>query len=49
MITPSFDHQAIEWINESWEEMESYWNNLGEDKELDLIKWMHRFTNEIIF
>jgi hypothetical protein len=29
--------------------MEIYWNNLGEDYELDLIKWMSRFTNEIIF
>jgi hypothetical protein len=29
--------------------MESYWNNLGEDYELDLIKWMRRFTNEMIF
>ncbi|GET03262.1 cytochrome P450 [Rhizophagus clarus] len=25
------------------------WNNLGEDYELDLIKWMHRFANEMNF
>jgi hypothetical protein len=49
ILTPSFNHQAIEWTNELWEEMESYWNNLGENRELDLIKWMRRFTNEIIF
>jgi cytochrome P450 len=49
MMTPSFNHQAIEWTIELWKEMESYWNNLGEDRELDLIKWMHRFTNDIIF
>jgi hypothetical protein len=29
--------------------MESYWNNLGEDHELDLIKWLRRFANEMIF
>ncbi|PKB92693.1 hypothetical protein RhiirA5_443748, partial [Rhizophagus irregularis] len=40
LMTPSFNYQAIEWTNELWNEMESYWNNLGEDYELDLIKWM---------
>jgi hypothetical protein len=49
MMIPSFNHQAIEWTNELWLEMESYWNNLGEDYELDLLKCMHRFTNEMIF
>ncbi|GBC04538.1 hypothetical protein RclHR1_05720011 [Rhizophagus clarus] len=49
MMTPSFNHQAINWTNELWLEMESYWNNLGENRELDLLKWMHRFTNEMIF
>ncbi|GBB96101.1 hypothetical protein RclHR1_26820001 [Rhizophagus clarus] len=49
LMTPSFNHLAVEWTNELWNEMESYWNNLGEDYELDLIKWMRRFTNEIIF
>ncbi|RIA80974.1 cytochrome P450 [Glomus cerebriforme] len=49
MMTPSFNHQAVEWTNELWVEMESYWNNLGEDHELNLIKWMHRFSNEMIF
>jgi hypothetical protein len=49
IMTPSFNYQAIEWTNELWNEMESYWNNLGEDYELDLIKWMRRFTNEMIF
>ncbi|RIA79650.1 cytochrome P450 [Glomus cerebriforme] len=49
MMAPSFNYQAIEWTNELWNEMESYWNNLGENQELDLIKWMHRFTNEMIF
>ena len=49
MMTPSFNYQAIEWTNELWNEMESYWNELGENHELNLIKWMHRFTNEIIF
>ncbi|CAG8747785.1 28214_t:CDS:2, partial [Racocetra persica] len=49
MLTPSFDNQAIEWTNELWKEMESYWNKLDENHELDLTKWMHRFTNEIIF
>jgi len=29
--------------------MESYWNNLGNDHELNLIKWINRFENEIIF
>ncbi|CAB5359944.1 unnamed protein product [Rhizophagus irregularis] len=29
--------------------MESYWVDLGENYELDLSRWMHRFTNEIIF
>ncbi|GET03227.1 cytochrome P450 [Rhizophagus clarus] len=49
MMSPSFNYQAIKWTNELWNEMESYWNNLGEDYELDLIKWIRRFTNEIIF
>ena len=49
MMTPSFNHQNIQWAGELWEEMESYWNNLGEDYELDLIQWMRRFTNEMIF
>ncbi|GBB89370.1 hypothetical protein RclHR1_16020001 [Rhizophagus clarus] len=49
LMTPSFNRQAIEWTNELWNEMESYWNNLGEDYELNLIKWMRRFTNEMIF
>ena len=30
ILTPSFNHQAIEWISELlWKEMETYWNNLG--------------------
>ncbi|CAB4403747.1 unnamed protein product [Rhizophagus irregularis] len=49
LMTPSFNYQAIEWTNELWNEMESYWNNLGEDYEIDLIKWMRRFANEMIF
>ncbi|PKY13885.1 cytochrome P450 [Rhizophagus irregularis] len=49
MMTPSFNHQAIEWTIELWNEMESYWNNLGENHEFDLIIWMRRFTNEMIF
>ncbi|GBB87956.1 hypothetical protein RclHR1_14450005 [Rhizophagus clarus] len=49
LMTPSFNYEAIEWTNELWNEMESYWNNLGENCELDLIKWMRRFTNETIF
>ena len=49
MMTPSFNHQAVQWTNELWNEMESYWNNLGENHELDLIKWMHRFSNDMIF
>jgi hypothetical protein len=48
MMTPKFNNQTIEWARELWEEMESYWNELGEDYEVDLIKWMHRFTNEMI-
>ncbi|PKK66312.1 hypothetical protein RhiirC2_753642, partial [Rhizophagus irregularis] len=48
-MTPSFNYQAIEWTNDLWNEMDSYWNKLGEDYELDLIKWMRRFTNEMIF
>ncbi|CAB4389817.1 unnamed protein product [Rhizophagus irregularis] len=49
MMTPSFNHQAIEWTIELWEQMESHWNSLGENHELDLSKWMHRFTNDMIF
>ncbi|GBC04540.1 hypothetical protein RclHR1_05720013 [Rhizophagus clarus] len=47
MMIPSFNNQSINWTNELWLEMESYWN--GENHELDLLKWMHRFTNEMIF
>ncbi|CAG8636749.1 12752_t:CDS:2 [Funneliformis caledonium] len=49
MLTPNFNDQAVEWVNELCKEMESCWNNLGENHELNLSKWMHRFTNEIIF
>ncbi|CAB5199217.1 unnamed protein product [Rhizophagus irregularis] len=49
MMTPSFNHQAVECTNKLWSEMESYWKNLGETHELDLIRWMHRFSNEMIF
>jgi cytochrome P450 len=49
MLTPSFNYQAIEWTNELWQELETYWNEIGETRVLDLSKWMHRFTNEIIF
>ncbi len=49
ILTPNFNYQAVEWVNELCKEMESYWNNLGENHELDLSRWMHRFTNEIIF
>ena len=38
MMTPSFNQQTIEWTNELWEEMESCWNKLGENHELNLIK-----------
>ncbi|GBB92772.1 hypothetical protein RclHR1_20520001 [Rhizophagus clarus] len=49
MMTPSFNYQAIEWANELCNEMETCWNNLGENCELDLVKWMYRFTSEIAF
>jgi hypothetical protein len=49
MLTPGFNDKAIEQTVRLWEEMESYWNNLGENREMDLKKWMSRFTNEIIF
>jgi hypothetical protein len=49
MNTSNFNYQAIECTIELWEQMESYWNNLGEDYELDLTKWMRRFTNDMIF
>src|SRR5947209_4205200 len=43
-VTPSFNYQAIEL----WEQMEFYWNNLGENRELNLTKWVCRFTNDMI-
>ncbi|GBC04534.1 hypothetical protein RclHR1_05720007 [Rhizophagus clarus] len=49
MMTPSFNDQAVEWTNELWNEMESYWNNLGENYEMDIMKWMVRFSNDMIF
>src|SRR4051812_18852517 len=49
MMTSSFNDQAIEWANELWEEMEFYWNNLGENNELDLTRWIHRFTVDMAF
>jgi len=49
MMTPNFNNQAVEWVSELCKEMESCWVNLGENHELDLNRWMHRFTNEIIF
>jgi hypothetical protein len=29
--------------------MKSHWNSLKENRELDLSKWMHRFTHDMIF
>src|SRR5205823_6187597 len=49
IMAPNFNYQAIEWTIESWEQMESYWNKLGENRELDLTKWIRRFTNDMIF
>ena len=49
MMIPSFNYQAIEWSNELWRKMETYWNNLEENQELNLTKWMRRFTIDIIF
>ncbi|CAB4441241.1 unnamed protein product [Rhizophagus irregularis] len=49
MMTPNFNDKIITRTIELWREMESYWNIIGENKELDLKKWMSRFTNEIIF
>ncbi|RIB19369.1 cytochrome P450 [Gigaspora rosea] len=49
LLTPKFDYQAIEWTNELLTELESYLNKIGENQQVDLGKWMHRFTNEIIF
>ena len=49
MMAKNFHDQSVEWSNESWKEMESYWNDLGENRELDLMQWVRRFTNEIIF
>ena len=48
MITPGFNDKVITQTIELWEEMETYWNSIGENKELDLKKWMAKFTNEII-
>jgi hypothetical protein len=49
LMTPSFNNQAVEWANELWEILESHWDNIGENKELDLIKWMRRFATDITF
>ena len=27
LMIPSFNYQVIEWTNDLWSEMESYWNN----------------------
>jgi hypothetical protein len=49
VMTPRFHNQVVEWTSESLDEMVSYWNILGENRELDLIKWARRFTSEMIF
>ncbi|CAG8654900.1 1561_t:CDS:2, partial [Ambispora gerdemannii] len=49
MMTPEFSYKVIERTIGLYEEMESYWNNLEENRELDLKKWIYRFTNEIVF
>ena len=49
MMTPSFNYQAIDWSNELWKKMESHWNNLGGNQELNLTEWMRRFTTDITF
>ncbi|PKK80269.1 hypothetical protein RhiirC2_724894 [Rhizophagus irregularis] len=33
---PSFYEKVIEYTIKLWKDMESYWNNLGENSELDL-------------
>jgi hypothetical protein len=47
MMASNFNRQTIEWITELWEEMEIYWNNLGEKS--DLTQWINRFANDILF
>ena len=31
------------------EKMETYWNKFGENRELDLTKWIRRFTTDMTF
>ncbi|CAG8825104.1 24621_t:CDS:2, partial [Cetraspora pellucida] len=49
MFSSKFEILSVECINELWKEIESYWNEVNENKEIDLVEWMHRVTHEIIF
>ncbi|CAG8493679.1 19004_t:CDS:2 [Racocetra persica] len=40
LFSSKFEHLAIEWINELWEEIDSYWSEIDENKEFDLVEWM---------
>ncbi|CAI2174023.1 5959_t:CDS:2 [Funneliformis geosporum] len=56
ILAPKFTKKTIDWMNELFNEMESYWNKLylNEEKikddqnKLDCSAWLNRYTNDMI-
>ncbi|RIB08055.1 cytochrome P450 [Gigaspora rosea] len=59
ILSPSFNYEAVEWINNLVQELEGYWKSLAnlnlsqDDKnewslEIDIAKWIHRFTCDMV-
>jgi hypothetical protein len=49
ILSPKFSHEAIYWTNKLFNEMESYWDKLGDNKKvLDFSTWSNQFTNDMI-
>ncbi|CAG8571222.1 8965_t:CDS:2 [Funneliformis caledonium] len=56
IFAPKFTHEAIDWTNKLFNELESYWNKLYLKEEfikenknkLDFSAWLNRYTNDMI-
>ncbi|GES74966.1 cytochrome P450 [Rhizophagus clarus] len=56
ILAPKFSHEAIDWTNKLFNELEGYWNKLYLKEEiirenknvLDFSAWLNRYTNDMI-
>ncbi|CAI2196850.1 6075_t:CDS:2, partial [Funneliformis geosporum] len=52
ILAPKFTKKAIDWSNDLFNELESYWNKLylkdDDQNKLDCSAWFNRYTNDMI-